>query len=149
MASRSINDLHPTLQRSCRDFLGACRASGIDVLVTCTYRSQQEQDALYAQGRTVPGRIVTWTRNSLHCATMADGTPGARAFDFVPLRNGVLVWGTHGNGLDDDPTDDDEDDLELWQRCGQIVRAVGLEWGGDWPETNRDMPHAQMMRGTA
>ena len=30
------------------------------------YRDQARQDLLYAQGRTRPGPIVTWTRNSLH-----------------------------------------------------------------------------------
>lgn len=142
MPSRALSDLHPTVQRLCRDFLATCKAQGLDVLVTCTYRSQREQDMLYAQGRTTPGRIVTWTRKSLHSATLSDGTPGSLAFDVVPLRNGMAVWGTHGNGLDDDPTDDDTDDLELWERLGQIGRAVGLEWGGDW-QPKKDRPHFQ------
>jgi len=144
MPSRNINDCHPSLQHMIHDFLGECRMKHIDVLITCTYRSQQEQDALYEQGRTTPGRIVTWTRVSQHCATMSDGSPGSRAFDVVPLRHGVLVWGTHGNGLDNDPSDDETDDLELWERVGQIGRSVGLEWGGDWPDDKTDRPHFQM-----
>lgn len=146
MPSRSLNDLHPILQRLARDFLGACQAQGLDVLVTCTYRSQTEQDELYAQGRTKPGRIVTWTTKSEHSATLSDGMPGSRAFDVVPLRNGKLVWGTGGDGLDDDPTDDDTDDLELWERLGKIGRAVGLEWGGDWPDSKKDRPHFQLKK---
>lgn len=34
-------------------------------------RSQEEQDRLYAQGRTAPGPIVTWTRNSDHLRGVA------------------------------------------------------------------------------
>ena len=39
---------------------------GHDVTVVETVRSQQRQDALYAQGRTTPGSVVTWTEDSLH-----------------------------------------------------------------------------------
>jgi len=116
----------------------------IDLIITCTYRSQAEQDELYAQGRTKPGRIVTWTRSSLHSATLADGRPGSQAFDVVPLRYGKPVWGTSGNGLDDDPTDDETDDLELWERVGTIGMSVGLEWGGNWRQ--KDRPHFQLFQ---
>ena len=39
---------------------------GHDVTVVETARSQQRQDSLFAQGRTTPGAIVTWTEDSLH-----------------------------------------------------------------------------------
>jgi hypothetical protein len=39
---------------------------GYDVTVTETVRSQTRQDALYEQGRSRPGQVVTWTRNSRH-----------------------------------------------------------------------------------
>jgi D-alanyl-D-alanine dipeptidase len=39
---------------------------GYKVEVTETYRSQSRQDALFAQGRTEPGHVVTWTRASNH-----------------------------------------------------------------------------------
>ncbi len=41
---------------------------GYTVQVVETTRSQERQDALYAQGRTAPGDVVTWTRNSRHLA---------------------------------------------------------------------------------
>ncbi|WP_445147328.1 hypothetical protein [Dyella sp. Tek66A03] len=40
--------------------------SEVDFTVTAGYRTHAEQDALYAQGRTKPGNVVTWTRNSRH-----------------------------------------------------------------------------------
>jgi peptidoglycan L-alanyl-D-glutamate endopeptidase CwlK len=40
-------------------------------------RSQSEQDQLYEQGRSRPGQLVTWTRNSKHVA--------GQAIDFQPL----------------------------------------------------------------
>lgn len=39
---------------------------GYTVEVVETVRTQERQDALYAQGRTQPGPVVTWTRNSKH-----------------------------------------------------------------------------------
>ncbi len=39
---------------------------GHAVKVVETVRSQARQDALFAQGRTAPGPIVTWTKNSKH-----------------------------------------------------------------------------------
>ncbi|MBK5230848.1 MAG: M15 family metallopeptidase, partial [Thermoleophilia bacterium] len=68
------------------------------------------------------------------------------AFDAVPLRHGKLVWGTRGDGIDDDPTDDDTDDLELWQRLGAIGEACGLEWAGRWKRF-REFPHFQYTGG--
>jgi D-alanyl-D-alanine dipeptidase len=44
---------------------------GHDVTVTETLRSQTRQDALYAQGRTAEGPVVTWTRHSRHTHGMA------------------------------------------------------------------------------
>ncbi len=49
------------------------KAHGIRFEIISGNRTQKEQDELYAQGRTKPGRIVTWTRNSRHI--------GGRAFD--------------------------------------------------------------------
>jgi uncharacterized protein YcbK (DUF882 family) len=40
--------------------------TGLDVNVTETYRSQDRQNALFAQGRETPGQVVTWTQNSKH-----------------------------------------------------------------------------------
>jgi peptidoglycan L-alanyl-D-glutamate endopeptidase CwlK len=131
-------------------FMDRCRRDvnllkqGVSVLLTCTYRSAEEQDKLYAQGRTAPGRKVTNARagKSKHNAVDTHGKPAAEAFDIVPLRNGKAIWGTSGNGIDDDPTDDDKDDLELWQRIGAHGVSVGLEWAGNWTSF-REFPHFQ------
>lgn len=145
MPSRNLNDLAPDVHARAAEFLDRCHEAGHDVIVTCTYRSAADQDALYAQGRTAPGRIVTHLRGgqSMHNVTDKSGAPASRALDIVPLRHGKVVWGTAGNGLDQDPTDDDRDDLELWQRIGAIGEAYGLEWGGRWPRF-KDMPHFQV-----
>lgn len=126
--SRKLEDLNPIVEAKARDFLSRCAAEGIDVLVTSTYRDAESQNALFAQGRTAPGKIVTNAKagQSWHNFRVA--------FDVVPLRNGKPVWGITG------------EDLKLWQRLGAIGKACGLEWAGEW-RTFREFPHFQYTGG--
>jgi len=126
--SRSLNDLHPAMQPMAAEFLNNCKAAGIDLLVTCTWRSGAEQDALYAQGRTTPGRIVTRAKagQSKHNHTLA-GRPASLALDVVPLRLGKPVWAASD---------------AIWQDVGRIGKACGLEWAGEWKRM-REFPHFQ------
>ena len=88
--SRDLNELLPAVKGRVDDFLEACKGSGIDLLVTSTYRDIESQDALYAQGRTTDGRIVTNAKGG-------DSFHNYRcAVDVVPLRNGKPVWGVGG-----------------------------------------------------
>lgn len=144
MSSRQIYHLHADMQWR----VLACQAEwervGLDVLITCTWRSPAEQDELYTQGRTKPGRIVTRARGGQSDHNHVDPDtkrPASLAVDFVPLRNGKLVWGTDGDGIDDDPSDDQKDDLELWQRCAEIAKKYGLVWYGEPGSSFRELPH--------
>src|SRR5579863_7721202 len=131
MASRDINDLDPRLQPLAQDFLDRCQAVGVAAFITQTWRSPAEQDADYAQGRTVPGHIITNARGgqSPHNCTLSDDTPAARAFDFgIKLGDGELDW----------DADDDE-----WQTAIAIVKAIGLVSGSTFHGIV-DNPHAEM-----
>lgn len=121
--SRKLTDLLPVVQAKAKAFLAAAKAEGIDVLITSTYRDNESQDELYAQGRTRPGKIVTNARGgqSFHNYRVA--------FDFVPVIGGKAVW----------------NDLALFRRLGKIGKSLGLEWGGDWKF--RDYPHLQYTGG--
>lgn len=44
---------------------------GHKVTIVETVRSQTRQDALFEQGRSAPGQVVTWTRNSRHADGLA------------------------------------------------------------------------------
>lgn len=128
MGERSIAALDPRVGRMCQHHIENCRANGIDLLITSTYRDPAEQDALYAQGRTKPGKKVTNAKGgqSMHNYRLA--------YDVVPLRNGKAVWGTTG------------DDLVLWNRVGALGKAAGLEWAGDW-KSFKEFPHFQWTGG--
>ena len=66
MASRLITDLCPEMQVLYAQWKAKMDELGIDLIITCTLRTQSEQQALYNQGRTLPGPIVTWTLHSQH-----------------------------------------------------------------------------------
>jgi peptidoglycan L-alanyl-D-glutamate endopeptidase CwlK len=116
MSSRDILYLLPHVQPFARQFLQACMAKGHDVVVTCTYRSQEEQDDIYARGRTKPGKIVTWTRHSKHTDRIA--------LDFALVKNGKCSW--------DIKADFDEDNVADYFEVGAISKEIGFTWGGDW-----------------
>jgi peptidoglycan LD-endopeptidase CwlK len=128
--SRSVDDLHPLVAVKCRDFLAKCAAAGLDVIVTSTYRDGESQDALYAQGRTKPGKRVTDARagTSFHNWRVA--------FDVVPLRHGKPVWETTADA-----------DLKLWVTVGEIGEGVGLAWSGRWAGKMKEMAHFQFTQG--
>jgi peptidoglycan L-alanyl-D-glutamate endopeptidase CwlK len=86
MASRSLADLAPPFRERAVDWLSECVHSGLDILITCTFRPFHEQADLYAIGRTVPGRRVTNAKpgQSAHNYGLA--------LDFVPMINGKPEW---------------------------------------------------------
>ncbi len=127
--SKAIEDLHPSLQSACRLFLLKCKLEHLDVRILFTYRSPTQQNELYAQGRTKPGKIVTNLKGdkSKHCFTI-DGKPAAKAFDFGVFKNGKYI--TRG----DDPD---------YIKAAQIGEALGLESGIHWKQPN-DPGHLQI-----
>jgi len=64
---RSIAALDPALQEKLGRVMARMRdETGHDVAVGETYRSQSRQNVLFAQGRSSPGPVVTWTQSSKH-----------------------------------------------------------------------------------
>lgn len=51
--------LLPLIQRKADIFVANCAAKGYNITIVEGYRSKERQDALYQQGRTTPGQIVT------------------------------------------------------------------------------------------
>ena len=125
MASRSLDDLDPRVQPTARAVVKAWKDKGFEGLITCTYRSNEEQEVLYSKGRGgVPGPRVTYARagQSFHNHGLA--------IDFVPVVNGKLLW---------------DSDSPLWGILARIAMEVDptIEWGGYWSPRKRDLPHIQ------
>ena len=75
---RDITLCHPRLQRIASAWIKACATEGITVAIGETFRTVAEQDALYAQGRTKPGKKVTNAPGSSYSSQHQWGI----AFDF-------------------------------------------------------------------
>lgn len=103
-----------------------------------TLRTFAEQDALYAQGRSKPGPIVTKAKG------------GQSYHNYGLAIDIVLVVDKDGNGSYetaswDMKTDFDGDGLADWMEVVAIFKRYGWEWGGDWRFT--DNPHFQKTLG--
>jgi len=114
--------LKPIVESKARKLLEEAKKKGIVLIVTSSLRTFAEQDALYAQGRTKPGNIVTNAKagQSWH--------NWACAFDVVALKNGSPDWNCD------------------WSEIGKLGESVGLEWGGRWVRFV-DRPHFQYTAG--
>lgn len=116
--NREISSLQPTAQVACGLFLEECKKKGINIFVTEYHRSQERQNWLYEQGRTRPGKVITWTRNSNHST--------GYAWDIACSPPKDLY------------------DSKIIVRAGEVAKKLGIEWGGTWKE--QDTPHFQVSK---
>lgn len=124
--SRRLEDLDPDVRTLAERLLVAASVQNIKLIITQTYRTIEEQDAIYAQGRSEPGAIVTNAKGGWSWHNWR------RAFDVAIL---------------DFPGDPSPDDIYNgpWAVIGSIGESLGLEWGGRWKHP--DLPHFQLTRG--
>ncbi|QYK62421.1 M15 family metallopeptidase [Paenibacillus sp. S25] len=133
-SDKRLIGLDPVFKLVLDKLIERCYARGVWVLITQGLRTYAEQDALYAQGRTKPGQVITKARGGYSNHNFGF------AVDFaLLLRDGRTVsWDTL--------RDDDKDSLPDWSEVVEEAKKLGLEWGGDW-RTFKDMPHLQMVFG--
>jgi len=115
---RGIEKLHPKVREKAEKLNQLCKEKNLNVLITETWRSKDEQDTLYAKGRTAPGSIVTncMFPQSAHCWGVA--------FDFCRNVKGSEYINEDG----------------FFNIVGQLGKSIGLFWGGDF-KNFLDMPH--------
>lgn len=113
-------DLLPLVERKKNEFIALCKKGGYDIKITGGFRTCEAQNALYAQGRTTGGSIVTNAQcgESLHNYGVA--------FD-ICFNTATPYKGP-------------------WEKVGALGRTLGLEWGGGWTGFV-DRPHFQLMLG--
>ena len=125
---RDITALHPRLQAKAALLKEECKKQGISILFSECLRTKAEQDALYAQGRTAPGNIVTNAKGSTYSSQHQWGI----AIDFY------INMDVDGDG--DKRDDAFNNSTGLFERVGAIAKSIGLGWGGDWTSI-KDRPH--------
>lgn len=135
VTTQRIGQLHPLVRNEALHIYEEI-AVAIGDSATCrftqTLRTIKEQDDLYAQGRTRPGRIVTNARGGLSYHNYG------LAIDFAFIVNGKLSYDMKG--------DWDKDKKPEWFEVVSIFKSFGWEWGGDWASF-KDYPHFQKTFG--
>ena len=120
---RDITLCHPRLQKLIAQLTSECANAGLPIKIGESFRSVTEQDALYAQGRTQPGSIVTNARGSSHSSQHQWGI----AADF---------YRADGKGAYNESGD-------YFKKVGELAKKLGLGWGGDWKNIV-DKPHVYL-----
>jgi hypothetical protein len=120
---RDVNKLHPKLQTKLRELQEKCEAHGLKIGIGECLRTAAEQDALYAQGRTKPGKKVTNCKGSSYSSMHQWGV----AFD---------IYRADGKGAYYDKDG-------FFAKVGKLGQEIGLEWGGSW-KSIVDTPHFQL-----
>lgn len=96
------------------------RRVGDHVMITESWRSKERQKDLYAQGRTKPGNIVTWTLHSKHM----DGA----AIDLAFVNpDGSIYWPSASS--------------DEWEELANVAREFGIKWPYRDDGWGVDAPH--------
>lgn len=124
---KRLNELHPLIRQKALDaYAEAVRITpvGVHPFITQTLRTFAQSDALYAQGRSNPGKIVTNAKagQSYHNYGLA--------LDFVNQVNGKTPWIVDDN----------------WMKVVKVFKKHGFVWGGDF-KSIPDAPHFEMTLG--
>jgi len=129
---KKLEGLHPDLVAV---VTRAIQLTTQDFSVTCGVRTLAEQKELYAQGRTKPGQIVTWTLNSRHLPS-ADGL--GRAVDLAPYP---IDWNTLSKF----------DAIAKAMFAASKELGIPIRWGADWDQNGKprergetDSPHFEL-----
>ena len=121
-SEKRLAQVNPELARRVRTLVSKLAGQGYKLEVTQGLRTVEEQNALYAQGRTRRGVPVTDARGgySYHNYGLA--------VDFaLVMPNGKLGW---------------PEPHPVWAAIGREAALHGLEWGGSWRKP--DLPHVQL-----
>jgi peptidoglycan LD-endopeptidase CwlK len=124
-AQKELTGVHPFIAEKALQLVTKAHAEKIYIIITQGLRTIEEQNALYAKGRTAPGKKITNAKGgySMHNFSLA--------FDFCVVDDkGKPCWNVD----------------KRWHRVGAIGKSLGLEWGGDWTKF-KDYPHFQYTFG--
>jgi len=122
--SADLTLLKPKVRKLAEELMKECEKQGFSVIISRGFRSEEEQDEFYAQGRTKQGEIITMVKAGFSFHNFGV------AFDIRPIVG----------------EDEGQKKKTLYQKAGEIGMALGLEWGGTWTDF-LDVPHFQHTAG--
>jgi peptidoglycan L-alanyl-D-glutamate endopeptidase CwlK len=127
----SLQKLHPEVDAAREQLMKNVQDKGITIKIVEGFRSIEEQNQLYAQGRTKPGEKVTNAKGgqSYHNYGLAID------FAIFDQETSKLSW--------DMKKDGNKNGIADWHEVAQEAKKLGFTWGGDWKRF-KDYPHLQM-----
>lgn len=118
---KGLSVLHPKTRTKVEKLMALCKDKGLDLLITETLRTVEDQDKLYAQGRTAPGKIVTKCKGS----EFASPHQWAVAIDFAKNKRG-----------------EEYSDNKFFKEVADIAKQCGMAAGIDF-KNFPDAPHLE------
>jgi len=118
-----IAGLQIAAQPLARRSLAALRAAGHSAKIISGTRTYAQQNALYRQGRTTAGNIVTNAKGGQSWHNFG------LAWDIGLFRDGAYLTAS-----------------APYEAASDVAKIAGLEWGGDWISF-KDTPHYQLATG--
>lgn len=135
---RNIKSLAANGQKACNLFMSRCKEEGLNVLITETRRSQERQNYLYCQGRTV-------------AQATAKGISKEFAIKYCNPSAKQVTWTLTSNHKDGYAWDicknvkgQEYSDSTFFKKCGDIAKELGITWGGTW--ATPDTPHFEISK---
>jgi peptidoglycan L-alanyl-D-glutamate endopeptidase CwlK len=122
--------LHQVVRERSNQLIEQAAKKGIAVVITNGFRSAEEQNRLYEQGRTTKGNIVT-------------NAKGGESFHNYGLAIDFALKAPSGNIIWDRQYDANKNGKSDWTEVVKIAKSLGFKWGGDWAQF-KDYPHLQM-----
>lgn len=143
-----IATLHPKIRQKVLDAYthvnNKLLGKGVRLRFAYTTRTNEEQDELYAQGRT---KLYDSNGKRLGKVTQAKG--GESIHNYHLAFDIVLLLDKDGDGKFESATyemlDFDKDGKADWLEVVEYFKSLGFTWGGDWKF--KDKPHFEMTFG--
>ena len=144
-----IATLHPKIRQKVLDAYlyvnNKLLGKGVRLRFAYTTRTIEEQNELYAQGRT---KLYDSAGKRLGKVTQAKG--GESIHNYHLAWDIVLLLDKNGDGVFEEASwntvlDFDKDGKADWMECVEHFKSIGAVWGGDWKF--KDKPHFEMTFG--
>lgn len=122
-SAKNISSLDGKTAKLATELLRRLHHKGYTFKAIDGFRSREQQDRLYAQGRTTAGKIVTKAKGGYSWHNFG------LAFDIALFDGKTIIW-----------------DSPAYTTAGKIGEEIGLKWGGRF-KTLVDKPHFERPNG--
>lgn len=152
---KNIESLHPELRKKALKLVELAKSKlNLRVIITQTLRTDAEQSALYAQGRSLMMEVNRLRANvglgpisvNENRHTVTNARTAADSFHGYGLAFDIAITDPTGKMINWNKSDQNANKIDDWAEVGKLAEECGLEWGGNFSSIY-DAPHYQDRRG--